>query len=54
MNPNTMSIITDYESDNYILNEIMAIMNETETMKSDLQNYDSQAHMINTVRAALQ
>lgn len=54
VNPNTMSIITDYESDNYILNEIMAIMNETETMKSDLQNYDSQAHMINTVRAALQ
>ena len=26
----------------------------TEETRSDLQNYDSQAHMINTVRSALQ
>ncbi|MDC7288004.1 extracellular solute-binding protein [Blautia schinkii] len=54
VNPNTMAIKTDANVDNYLLKDIMAIMADTEATKSDLQNYDSQAHMINTVRAALQ
>lgn len=53
-NPNTMAIKLDVESDNYLLNEIQSIMADTEQTKSDLQNYDTQAHMINTVRSALQ
>ncbi|MDO5423828.1 MAG: ABC transporter substrate-binding protein [Eubacteriales bacterium] len=54
VNPNTMAIKTGVESENYLLNEISAIMADTEVTRSDLQNYDSQAHMINTVRTALQ
>lgn len=54
VNPNTMAIKTDAEVENYLLKGIMDIMADTEETKSDLQNYDSQAHMINTVRAALQ
>ena len=54
VNPNTMAIKTDYVSDNYLLNDIQDIMADTELTRSDLQNYDSQAHMINTVRSALQ
>ena len=49
-----MAIKTDYVSDNYLLNDIQDIMADTELTRSDLQNYDSQAHMINTVRSALQ
>ena len=45
---------TDAEVDNYLLKEVMAIMEDTEETKGDLQNYDTQAHMINTVRTALQ
>ena len=54
VSPNTLSIKTDVQSDNYLLDEIAAIIEDTEASKSDLQTYDSQAHMINTVRAALQ
>ncbi len=54
VSPNTLSIKTDVQSDNYLLDEIAAIIADTEASKSDLQTYDSQAHMINTVRAALQ
>ena len=54
VNPNTMAIKTDFVSDNYLLNDIQDIMAGTEETRSDLQNYDSQAHMINTVRSALQ
>ncbi len=54
VNPNTMAIKTDFVSDNYLLNDIQDIMADTEETRSDLQNYDSQAHMINTVRSALQ
>ena len=49
-----MAIKTDFVSDNYLLNDIQDIMADTELTRSDLQNYDSQAHMINTVRSALQ
>lgn len=54
VNPNTMAMGTDAEVDNYLLKEVMAIMEDTEETKGDLQNYDTQAHMINTVRTALQ
>lgn len=54
VSPNTMAIKTDFVSDNYLLNEIQDIMAATEVTRSDLQDYDSQAHMINTVRSALQ
>jgi ABC-type glycerol-3-phosphate transport system substrate-binding protein len=54
LSPNTMAIKTTVETDNYILNDIMDIMADTETIVGDLQNYDTEAHMINTVRSALQ
>ncbi len=54
VNPNTYAIKSTAVSENYLLNEILQLMKETEISKSDLQNYDTQAHMINTVRTALQ
>lgn len=54
ISPNTMAVKTTVETDNYILNDIMTIMQDTESIVGDLQNYDSQSHMINTVRSALQ
>lgn len=54
ISPNTMAIKTTVETDNYVLNDIMSIMAETESIVGDLQNYDTQSHMINTVRSALQ
>ncbi|WP_346905010.1 hypothetical protein, partial [Faecalicatena contorta] len=53
-NANTMAIKSNYEVDNYLLNDINTILSETEACKSDLQNYDTASHMITTVRAALQ
>lgn len=53
-NPNTMVIGNDAEVENYLLADIMDIMAETEATKSDLQNYDTQSHMLTTVRVALQ
>ncbi|MDO5134476.1 MAG: extracellular solute-binding protein [Eubacteriales bacterium] len=54
ISPNTMAIKTTVETDNYVLNDIMSIMSETEAIVGDLQNYDTQSHMINTVRSGLQ
>lgn len=54
VSPNTMAVKTTVETDNYVLNDILGIMAETKGIVGDLQNYDSQSHMINTVRSALQ
>lgn len=53
-NANTMAIQSSYQVENYLLNDINTIISETESCKSDLQNYDTASHMITTVRAALQ
>ena len=42
------------EMNNYLLNEVMDIMQNSKEMRGDIENYDSQQHMINTVRNALQ
>lgn len=51
---NTMAISSTYQVDNYLLNDAIDLLSETEASRGDLQNYDSASHMITTVRAALQ
>lgn len=52
--PNTYSVKTTVDSDNYLYNEILNAMSTAEVYKTDLQNYDGASHMTNTVREALQ
>lgn len=47
----TMSM---WKTENYLLNDAMKIMADTEKTRGDLQNYDTQSMMLNTVRTALQ
>lgn len=54
VNPNTYAYNVDVKTDNYLLNDAMKIMADTEATKGDLQNYDTQSMMLNTVRTALQ
>lgn len=54
VNPNTYAYNVDVKTDNYLLNDVMAIMNDTEDVRSDLQGYDTQSMAMNTVRTALQ
>lgn len=42
------------EVDNYLLDEVMAIMAETKEAKTEIELYDTESHMMNTVRTALQ
>lgn len=42
------------EMNNYLLAEVEDLMKESEVMYGDIENYDTQQHMINTVRNALQ
>lgn len=54
VNPNTYAYNVDVTTDNYLLNEAIAIMADTEDVRGDLQNYDTQSMMMNTVRTSLQ
>lgn len=52
--PNTYSVNTTVQSDNYLYNDIVNAMSSTEVYKTDLQNYDSASYMTTAVRNALQ
>ena len=54
VNPNTYAYNVDVKTENYLLNDAMKIMADTEKTRGDLQNYDTQSMMLNTVRTALQ
>lgn len=42
------------EVDNYLMQEVQTLMESSKESKGDIENYDEQQHMINTVRNALQ
>lgn len=52
--PEIMCVNPSVELSNYLLNEVNDIMSKSKIMKGDIENYDTEAHMINTVRNALQ
>lgn len=52
--PSPMCIDVVSEGGNYLSQEAAAIIAETEEVRGDIENYDSETHMINTVRQALQ
>ncbi len=53
--PAPMSVVVTTDSDvNYLASEAMAVLNESEVVAGDIENYDIASHMINTVRQALQ
>lgn len=54
VNPNTYAYNVEVDTGNYLLDDVMAIMEETQDVKSDLQGYDTQSMMMNTVRTSLQ
>lgn len=54
VNPNTYAYNVEVTTDNYLLGEVISIMAETQDVRSDLQNYDTQSMAMNTVRASLQ
>ena len=41
-------------ADNYLMKEVSDLMKQSTDIKGDIENYDTQQHMINTVRNALQ
>lgn len=54
VNPNTYAYNVDVDIDNYLLKDVIAIMGETEEVRTGIQNYDTQSMMVNNVRTALQ
>lgn len=52
--PIPMCINTSSDGGNYLVQEANAIIAETEEVRGDIENYDSETHMMNTVREALQ
>lgn len=52
--PEISCVNPSVEMDNYLLNEVMELMKNSKDIKGDIENYDTAAHMINTVRNALQ
>lgn len=52
--PSPMCVEITTEAGNYLSQEATAIIEETEEVRGDIENYDSATHMINTVRQALQ
>lgn len=52
--PIPMSVNVTTDAGNYLVKEANAIIDETEDVRGDIENYDSATHMINTVRQALQ
>lgn len=52
--PIPMCVKTTTDAGNYLSKEANAIIEETEDVRGDIENYDSATHMINTVRQALQ
>lgn len=46
--------ITSDKAGNYLSREASAIIEETQEVRGDIENYDTQSHMINTVRQGLQ
>lgn len=53
-NPNTYAYNVEVNTDNYLLNDVLEIMDSTGEVRGDLQNYDTQSMALNTVRTALQ
>ena len=47
-------VVTTTNISNYLAAEAQAILDETEAVAGDIENYDIAGHMINTVRQALQ
>lgn len=52
--PSPMCVEITTEAGNYLSQEATAIIEETEEVRGDIENYDTATHMINTVRQALQ
>ena len=52
--PAPMCTIVTGEGGNYLSKEAAAVINETQNVAGDIENYDIASHMINTVRQALQ
>lgn len=52
--PEISSVNGTVEMDNYLLNEVLDIMDTSKEIRGDIENYDAHQHMINTVRNALQ
>lgn len=52
--PSPMCVEITTDAGNYLSLEANAIIEETEEVRGDIENYDSATHMINTVRQALQ
>ena len=45
---------SDKSPENPLLDEVIAIQSEVTDMRTDVQNYDSESHMLDTVRSSLQ
>lgn len=52
--PLLLAINSTVESDNYLLQEVQEIMSTLTSSLGDIENYDTEQHMINTVRSGLQ
>ena len=52
--PAPMSVNATAEGGNYLSKEASAIIEETTDVRGDIENYDTEPHMMNTVREALQ
>ncbi len=52
--PCPMCVNITAEGGNYLSLECMDIINETQDVRGDIENYDTEAHMINSVRQSLQ
>ena len=52
--PAPMSVNVTAEVGNYLSKEASAIIEETTDVRGDIENYDTEPHMMNTVREALQ
>ena len=52
--PSPLCVEITTDAGNYLSKEAAEIMNETEDVRGDIENYDTATHMINTVRQALQ
>ena len=52
--PSPLCVEVTTDAGNYLSKEATEIMNETEDVRGDIENYDTATHMINTVRQALQ
>lgn len=52
--PSPLCVEITTDAGNYLSKEASAIIAETEEVRGDIENYDMAAHMINTVRQALQ